>query len=200
MVCGTVVKFIKSHRRQNFVSLHHPVAASLIPIYLYFFTSFLLATTHNRFFTVIKEISIMVAPYDMYFFLCSIANGIFSLSILCMPRYPRIFGRFVRTFVHLTLVGGAICGGWAPILINFWSRWNEFLVITQASFVFYLYCVCCTVNFFLGILLMPSKDLAPRLFAPILRVLICSLHKLAYFFCGNFLSLLVWYESRGPLV
>jgi hypothetical protein len=210
IVHSTVTKIAMSRQRQ-FISPHYPALASQIPLFLFLLTGIVAGTTHARFFvafvttvdfpagTFPVEIpaGIFISkffqphPFSSYYFL-NVFAGLFSFLILNLTC-QKLCWRIVRTIIHFFLVGSAL----SCIIIvvatskDFFNPDHENSIYgLNAIHTFHLNIFCTVAHLLLGLLVLPSKELAPTLFSPLVNVLFWCLRRL-----GSSDCLMKWRED-----
>ena len=184
MIIHALIQFVATSRRRQFISRRCPSLASLLPLYLMLLSGIGAATTQFGW-----RLPIDGALYDCYsFWLINDVNCIFIVVILSLPSQPSISWRAIRTILHLIATGFAIglilkdIVTFQPLLCQkekyeSWLRW------VNAHHTFRLTFACCIANLILGVLILPCKDWAPRLFAPMVCFFVGGFRRMATFCC-----------------
>ena len=184
----SLVRFVGTHRRKYFISHRYPTAASLFPLFLFLLTGIGAATTQFRF---------TLGSYhnaSISFWILNATNFLLSVLLLFFPGRRR---RIVFSFFHFlgmtSIIVLFIFGDYSEYVENFeysfsydyidyeYDYWydfgydSSFRAQMDAYHIVNLTLLCCTVNLVLGALILPSVNLAPRLFAPMIYVIFGSL-------------------------
>ena len=166
-IVNSLITFVSFHRRSHFVSPRYPAVASLVPLHLYLLTAVTAATIHPRFMNTNDYVARALDPYGGLLQMCISANGLFAILILCLPCRPRRCWRLIRSIIHVVFVGVPILC-FVAIIVDKGRGWDAYLRFISALSLFRLFCVCCVVNLISGILTLPSRELAPQCFTPLL--------------------------------
>ena len=174
-VVQSIIRFVVSSRRKQFISDRYPTAASVIPLALFILTGFGAATTQFRW----DHETGWAGPV---FKLINIGNFILVVYVLRLPCLPHLYWGVIRTVSHFLASSGAVCCIVHDLIFDNRSLRND-LENLNAFSIFYLSFICCVVHLFLGALILPSKEWAAKMFSPIVFGFIKILRMMAVCFC-----------------
>ena len=185
----SLLTFVLRRRRQHFISPEHPVIASLFPLSLFLITGIAASTIQfsftfgydiTDFVTDDKKYSVCdsylsLPDFDrkktlLFFFnkgmwVCNLVNLVLTVVILVHP--PSIRWRRCCSFIHFII-------GCCAVAFLFFGRIYspfEFQKHYESFHTCRLTLVCSLLHLILGVMILPAKDFAPRIFAPVFGVL-----------------------------
>ena len=158
-------------RRKYFISGQYPIAASVIPLYLYVLSGIGAMTTQFGFFLAdnspTETISFYVTHSTVMCWTCNILVGLFTALTLLSSCSSRCrCWRFVPLIIHLTLCGGAII---SIIVIGIYGDKSIVLSLKEqfAIPIFGLHCLFRVIHTIFGSLIMLSKEILAHIFSPV---------------------------------
>jgi hypothetical protein len=106
---------------------------------------------------------------------------LFSLLLVTTVRCHNLCWRICRTLLHLLLTGAAL----GCIIFKMVTEYKDLFDPSKrnsipglnATHIFRLHLLCLVSHFLLGFLVLPTKELGPKLFSPLILVLIRFLRK-----------------------
>ena len=177
-IANSLVRFVAVHRRRQFISGRYPAVASLIPIYLFLLSGVSAASTQLRWLRVSGVTAVAIATFSV----SNIVSFIVAIFILCLPCIPNDRCRMVRFVLSFITTGGAIgCIVWVKLFHE--SEFESFIEALDAFHIFRLTLFCCVFHLIIGILVLPSTDVAARIFSPFVRFSVRFVTRIATFCC-----------------
>ena len=179
--------FVASFRRQKLNTVMYPAVTSSIPISAFLSTglfaatvqmSFVMATLLPKEFTAAgglilyrdsTSVSIIISLMCL-----NIINFLFSIVVLCLSFDTSLRGRVIRSIFHILTSGTAIAFCISLVFVSY----DNVLKGNSVSWAFYATFVGCFSHFLLGLLILPSKNLASWLWAPLILLVVKFLKKI----------------------
>ena len=181
----SLIDFIAVNRREYLISHRYPALASLLPYFLFLSTgvsSALLQFCFDFGYDLMSSFDSMeysektpgedcIFKVTIAFWIFNVINFIASMCIVWFSVHQNRQWRMIRTSIYACCALGAMLTLCVAIYL-YHSDISDRSLSAYKNGYFYCYCVCLTTNILLGFLLLPFSNMGPRLFAPLIWVMV----------------------------
>jgi hypothetical protein len=177
----SVMSRISLARQKEFISSRYPAWASLAPMFLFLLVGVTAGSTQLRFGMAIDRPDPDFDAMMLSYFVLNVAATLFALLVAAIPC-RNLCWRISRTVIHFMLTAGAVTCIIFDIVTD-WAPLHSNLEGTKAFHMFYFNVFVTISHCLLGLLILPSKEISARLFAPLIFLLIKGFRKLGSCCC-----------------